>query len=247
MRRGLLAALVVAGCHSAQGVPPSNTPPPHPPPKPVSGVAGDQVASVETSSGSSNASRVAEDGAIALRDQRASARNARHGLVCSESATGHGCVDAEGTVVIPFVHEHPVEFSASGFALCMISDEGWFYVDTSYGRRLKAMTVEGMPDEIYLQVSGRTGFVRFREDGKLGYLDPERGVVIPARYDNGYLFDGGKALVCVGCHPMRWSAAELPEAMCTGEAFIIDEQGRRLDEEPALWDCQRVEAEPEHP
>src|SRR5687768_14294050 len=45
---------------------------------------------------------------------------------------------------------------------------------------------------------------------------------IPARYDAALPFSNCRALVCAGCHPLRWSTEAPNEAACTGGAFLID-------------------------
>lgn len=162
-------------------------------------------------------------------------RNRRFGLVCSKRRSGHGCVTVEGEEAVPFIYRVKLRFSRAGFALVQKADGGWVYVDSTHSATWSAETVEGMPDEYYQEVSGMRVLARFVKGGKVGYIDPERGVVIPAQYDVGLLFSNGKALVCVGCHPLRWSVEAPPEAACTGEAFHIDETGKRL-EGKAEWD-----------
>ncbi len=43
------------------------------------------------------------------------------------------------------------------------------------------------------------------------------------------MFNSCRAVVCVGCHPLRWSEDAPEEAACTGELFLIDESGKRLE------------------
>jgi hypothetical protein len=86
------------------------------------------------------------------------------------------------------------------------------------------MDVDNRPDETF------GGYARFKAaHGKIGFLDRERRLVISARYDGAFPFRNCRAVVCVGCHPLRWSKDAPEGAACTGDAFLIDESGKRLE------------------
>jgi hypothetical protein len=150
--------------------------------------------------------------------------NGRHGLLCSERLARVGCVDRRGHVAIPFIYSEVTYFAASGVALALLPGKGWVYIDTKNRTIGKAETLDAIPDELF------GGHARFRAaNGKVGYLDRNRRIAIPAQYDSALPFRSCKALVCVGCHPQRWDASVPEGAACTGEAFIIDESGAKLE------------------
>lgn len=149
--------------------------------------------------------------------------NARFGLICSKRKEGAGCTDKRGRTVIPFVNLELSAFAESGLALARRPNVGWVYIDHHNRRLGEALSVDNLPDETF------GGYARFRAaNGKIGFLDRERRVVIPARYDAAFPFRNCRAVVCIGCHPLRWSVNAPAAAACTGDAFLIDESGERL-------------------
>lgn len=170
-----------------------------------------------------------------LGDEQVRSMNERFGLTCSKRRDEAGCVDERGRVVIPFSYLEISPFAESGLALGLLPHLGWVYVDQHNRRIGRALTVDNRPDEAF------GGYARFQAaDGKVGYLDRARRFVIPARYDGAFPFSNCEALVCTGCHPLRWSEGAPEEAACTGEAFVIDESGNKLRTSPgADWeDCE---------
>jgi hypothetical protein len=169
-----------------------------------------------------------------------SSANERLGLICSERALPSddepwvreevrthehrsGCTDKRGRIVIPFIYVVLSPFTESGLALALHPDAGWVYIDRRHRRISKALTFDNQPDEVL------GGHARFQAaNGKIGFLDRQRRLVIPARYDAAYPFQRGGAVVCTGCHPLRWST-DAPGAACSGDAFLIDESGKRLE------------------
>lgn len=171
----------------------------------------------------------------------------RGGRLCSSRQLLYGCNRKGGGEVIPFIHVHPIEFTASGFAL--VGEEyredrqqgGYFYVDSRYEQKFEALTLDGIP-EPWLPLN----VVRYRKDGKIGFLDLRSGIVTPPFFNSAFSFNGGKGrtLVCEDCHPERWGVCPPPEAQCSGTAYLIDEQGKRLKEKPSedykeYWWCKR--------
>ncbi len=69
---------------------------------------------------------------------------------------------------------------------------GWYYVKPS-GEALGVLTFDNGPDPF------AGGLVRGRRDDKVAYFDASFTMVIPPRYDWGRPFNGGFALVCLGC------------------------------------------------
>lgn len=173
----------------------------------------------------------------------------------------YGCTDESDEEVIPFIHRHPIQFTRSGFAVVQQrfcgTQGGWYYVDAKYEQKFEAVTVEAAPDSQALaDPSGAStkflDVVRFKEDGKIGYLDLRNGAVVSPRFDSAFMFSNGTALVCEGCHPERWAQCAPPEAHCTGEAYLIDEKGQRLGQTPEkyhheYWWCRRNPGKPYTP
>ncbi len=173
------------------------------------------------------------------QDEASAQANAQFGLTCRPSKTGYGCTDASGRVVVPFFHHSPISFTQSGFALVGAPSYS-YYVDTKYERRLRAQFIEHVPDASDVPV------VRYQKDGKTGFLDLRRGIVTPPKFGSAFRFENGNALVCLGCSTQRWDQCAPREADCTGDAFLIDETGKRLSEDPdrdfgEYWWCR------EHP
>jgi len=190
------------------------------------------------------------------------------GLRCYGKHVGtktlHGCDDAQGREVVPFIHrtefgKFPAMFFRSGFALVQEEPDlgekcpyGWYYIDSTYSRKLAALGLEGVPD-IWLPESERSQELlrigRYRENGRVGFLDIDRGIITEAKFGAALSFHGGdealnETLVCEGCHPARWSICPPPEAYCTGTAYLIDRSGKRLKKEPGrgyeeYWWCKK--------
>lgn len=176
-----------------------------------------------------------------LGAEQVGSMNERFGLTCAERALPSvgdprvreesrareiraGCTDKHGHVVIPFIYLELSPFAESGIALALQPDVGWVYIDHHHRRIGEAMSIDNWPDEVF------GGYARFKADnGKIGFLDRERHLVIPARYDAAFPFRNCRAVVCVGCHPLRGSKDAPEEAACTGDAFLIDESGDRLE------------------
>ena len=171
----------------------------------------------------------------------------RQGRLCSGATALYGCNRKGGGEIIPFIHSNPIEFTSSGFALVAeepradIGQGGYFYVDSRYEEKLEALMIEGIP-EPWLPLN----VVRYRKDGKIGFLDLRSGKVTRPIFNSAFSFyDGnGRALVCEDCHPMRWDECAPPAAQCSGTAYLIDERGKKLKEKPSeryaeYWRCKR--------
>ena len=149
-------------------------------------------------------------------------------LECTEREGKYGCVARDGHPVIPFVYDEPVIFKRSGLALVVDFEQGYFYINATNDVVYEAVLYDNGPDEY------RDGLARFQHNGKIGFLDSEYRVVIPAQYDAAYYFWKGKALVCVGCHPKKWSKSQPPGADRPGDEFMIDRTGKRLADPPQM-------------
>lgn len=171
----------------------------------------------------------------------------RQGRLCSGVTMLYGCNRKGGGEVVPFIHSYPIEFTPSGFALAEeeyredLGRGGYSYVDSHYEQIVEALAIDGIP-EPWLPLS----VVRYRKDGKIGFLDLRSGKVTGAIFNAAFSFydSGGRTLVCEDCNPKRWDECPPPEAECSGTAYLINEQGKRLKEKPSerypeYWWCKR--------
>jgi hypothetical protein len=167
--------------------------------------------------------------------------NERVGLFCSKRGDRTGCTDKRGRIAIPFIYAELSPFSESGLALALQPNVGWVDIDQRNRRIGEALSVDNRPDETF------GGHARFKTaSGKIGFLDRKRRIIIPARYDAAFPFSNCKALVCVGCHPLRWSVEAPIDAACTGDAFLIDESGEKLQASPGAdgEECEKKQRAP---
>lgn len=74
-----------------------------------------------------------------------------------------------------------------------LEDSKSFYYVGRDGRMVPVITYDNGPDD-FVEERART-----QVDGKIGYIDRKLQVVIPPRYDWGFTFERGKAVVCSGC------------------------------------------------
>ena len=81
------------------------------------------------------------------------------------------------------------------------------------------ITYDNGPDSF---VEGRA---RTQVDGKIGYVDRKLRVVIPPRYDWGFPFEQGRAVVCSGCAQKRDGEHWFVEGGMWG---AVDRNGREI-------------------
>ena len=137
-----------------------------------------------------------------------------------------GCVDETGKGAIPFEYIELSPFSSAGLA-AGVRDGGLVFIDAANRVVLQGYSFDNGHDPL------QEGRRRFRFGGKVGYLDKDYRIVIPAQYDAAFAFEGGKAKVCVGCDPSIWSKrATRPEEELVGdgEIMFIDLHGERRPE-----------------
>src|SRR3954471_11715481 len=82
-------------------------------------------------------------------------------------------------------------FFEHGLARALI-DHTWYYIKRD-GTTLAVITFDNGPDDF------AEGLTRSRINDKIAYFDRQFKQVIPPKYDWGWPFENGKALVCVGC------------------------------------------------
>ena len=108
-----------------------------------------------------------------------------------EPHPGCAVVNADDTVTFVPAHLARMATDADGLARVLMAGR-WFYVRPS-GEHLEVVTYDNGPDE-YAQ-----GLVRSLRAGRIGYFDRTLRAVVPAAFDWGWPFEGGRALVCRGC------------------------------------------------
>lgn len=101
----------------------------------------------------------------------------------------------DGTAEIRPEHLAALDFGEDGLASIRVGEH--FYYFRKDGRSARVPTYDNWADDF---AEGLVRTVRV-VDGveRIGYLDRELAVVIPARYDWGFPFEGGRARVCIGC------------------------------------------------
>ncbi len=129
----------------------------------------------------------------------------------------------DGTAVIRPEHLAAVDFGADGLAVVRVGEH--FYYFRPDGRSARVPTWDNWADDF---VEGLVRTVR-TVDGveKLGYLDRELAVVIAPRFDWGFPFSGGRAMVCNGCR------AEAPDGDEHGSVIgglwgYVDKAGKEV-------------------
>ena len=100
----------------------------------------------------------------------------------------------DGTVRIGKSHLRVLDYDSEGLAGVFIEPIGWIYVRRD-GATLEVLAFDNGPDDF------SEGRVRIRRGGKIGYADRSFRTVIAPRFDFGWPFEKGRALVCLGCVP----------------------------------------------
>jgi hypothetical protein len=93
--------------------------------------------------------------------------------------------------------EHLVKMSytTSGLASALIHGH-WYYVRPN-GDLLQVVTFDNGADYF------SEGLTRSLVRGKVAYFDSKFHQVTPPKYDWGWPFEAGRALVCIGCKPAK--------------------------------------------
>lgn len=99
-------------------------------------------------------------------------------------------ISAAGAPAIQREHLESADY-VDGLAKFLVAGH-WYYVRPD-GSLLQVVANDNGPD------SWADGRVRVLRAGKIAYADRSFRIVIPPRYDWGWPFSGGRALVCAGC------------------------------------------------
>lgn len=103
-----------------------------------------------------------------------------------------GCASVVGASVrISTEHLARMSYTSSGLASAFI-DGHWYYVKSN-GDLLQVVTLDNGADYFV------EGLTRSLVRGKVAYFDTKFHQVIAPKYDWGWPFEAGRALVCVGC------------------------------------------------
>ena len=107
-----------------------------------------------------------------------------------------GCARIDGGRLIPDPsHLARMDFGMDGLASVRVGRQV-YYVRPD-GASLAVVIYDNWTDNY------SEGLVRGRREGKVAYFDRDFRMVIPSRYDWGWPFENGHALVCKGCAPKR--------------------------------------------
>lgn len=140
--------------------------------------------------------------------------------VLNELEPHAGCAVREGAELkISEDHLKRLHFDADSLAQILI-DGQWFYVKPD-GRQLPVVTYDNGADYF------AEGLVRSSVGARIAYFDLNFAAVVPPKYDWGWPFENGLALVCNGCR--RGSAdADGHVPMEGGVWGYIDRRGQEV-------------------
>jgi hypothetical protein len=128
-------------------------------------------------------------------------------------------VDSSGRRRVQAAHLHAPRFDRYGIAAVWMEGLKSFYYVRRNDHMVPVVAYDNGPDAF---VEGRA---RTQVDGKTGYIDRKLRVVIPPRYDWGFPFEHGKAVVCSGCALKPDGEHRLVEGGMWG---IVDRSGREI-------------------
>jgi hypothetical protein len=130
-----------------------------------------------------------------------------------------GCawLDSGGRIHVARAMLVDMAFSPRGLASVFLFQHWYLVGGDGIGRRV--MTMDGFPEE------PADGLYRSPQGNRIGFIDRSLRFVIPARYDGAYMFDHGRAAVCIGCRDAsdgehHWSQG--------GRWACIDRRGRTV-------------------
>jgi len=128
----------------------------------------------------------------------------------------------DGSLRIERGHLARLDFGRGGMAAVFIEGAGWAYVRRD-GHTLEVLASDNGPDDF------SESLVRIRRDGKTGYADRSFRTVIPPRFDFGWPFEKGRALVCIGCRFGPPDSRQDEHQSVTGGTWgFIDRTGREV-------------------
>ncbi len=142
------------------------------------------------------------------------------------------CAVREGDEVrIEPRHLAALDFGPDDLATMLIAGQ-WYYLRPD-GTKMPVITWDNGPDDF------SEGLARTVVDGQIAYLDRRFEIVVPPKYDWGWPFEDGVALVCLGCRPDK-KPGEEHTPMVGGTWGYIDAEG---DEVVPLQDSREQAGE----
>jgi hypothetical protein len=102
-----------------------------------------------------------------------------------------GSIDVDGTPHVRPEQLARLSYDANGLATIHFGE--WLLIRRD-GGLAPVMAFDNWAEEF------SSGLARSPRGGKIGFINPRLELVIPAKYDGAYRFEGGRAAVCVGCH-----------------------------------------------
>jgi hypothetical protein len=124
-----------------------------------------------------------------------------------------------GSLRISGEHLAKMSYTTSGLASVLI-DGHWYYVRRN-GELLQVVTFDNGADYF------SEGLTRSLVGGKIAYFDSKLHQAIPPKYDWGWPFEAGRALVCIGCKPGE-SEGDGHVSVDGGKWGFIDKNGREI-------------------
>lgn len=131
-----------------------------------------------------------------------------------------GAAFRNGTLWISNENLKRMYFSPHGLAQVFIPEKGWYYVKRD-GKSLSVLTLDNGADYF------AEGLARSRVNGKIAYFDRNFHLVIPPKYDWGWPFENGKAVVCNGCYETPRDSDGYSQ-LFGGQWGFIDRQGTEI-------------------
>lgn len=128
-------------------------------------------------------------------------------------------VDSAGQRWVKAEHLRALSFDKHGIAAVWIGGVKGFYYVGRDGHMVSVVAYDSAPDAF---VEGRA---RTQLDAKIGYIDRKLRLVISPRYDWGFPFEHGRAVVCRGCAQKPIGEHWVVEGGMWG---IVDRDGREI-------------------
>jgi hypothetical protein len=129
---------------------------------------------------------------------------------------------ADGTIRIDKSHLRLLDYGSQGRAEVFVERAGWVYVRRG-GATLEVLASDNGPDGF------SDGLVRIRRNGKIGYANRSFRTVVAPRFDFGWPFEEGRALVCLGCAPAELDSGKEGHSPVSGGKWgYVDLEGREV-------------------
>jgi hypothetical protein len=135
-----------------------------------------------------------------------------------EIATFQRCAWFDQNGQLHVIPRHLERLTYDHRGLATIRVDQWYYVRRK-GQMAPVMALDNWIEPF------SDGLARSPVGGKIGYIDRELRLVIPARYDGAFRFERGLAVVCTGCKLVSSGEHTRYEGGMWG---CIDRQGREV-------------------